>query len=233
SLIKGDSINLSAGRDIALTSTSASERYSNTWGTYVSGVSRIDAGSLNVQAGRDLTLTAAQVAARDDARLQAGRDVTLNTLSVSHGERIVRDARNRYELSTSREIGATVAAGGNLTIAAGQDVSARAADVTAGKQLAVGAGRDISATAGVQTQDSYIESYYKQRGFLSSRSNHMINSIKTERAQATTFTGDTAVLVAGRDVNVAGSNGGAPPEPAVPGGRGGENTAGGESRGAH
>ncbi|WP_175212378.1 hemagglutinin repeat-containing protein, partial [Achromobacter insolitus] len=75
SLIKGDAVTLKAGRDIALTSTSAAENFDSTWGTHVSGVSRVDAGNLNMQAGRDITLTAAQVSVKDDARLQAGRDI--------------------------------------------------------------------------------------------------------------------------------------------------------------
>ncbi len=60
SLIKGDNVALSAGRDIALTSTSASENNGATWGSYISGVSRVDAGNLSIQAGRDVTLTAAR-----------------------------------------------------------------------------------------------------------------------------------------------------------------------------
>ena len=64
SLIKGDKVALSAGRDIALTSTSASENNGNTWGSHLTGVARVDAGSLNMQAGRDLTLTATQVTVR-------------------------------------------------------------------------------------------------------------------------------------------------------------------------
>ncbi|PJI54336.1 hypothetical protein CTI14_16680, partial [Methylobacterium radiotolerans] len=105
SLIKGDNVALSAGRDIALTSTSASENNGATWGSYVSGVSRVDAGNLSMQAGRDINLTAAQVTATEDARLQAGRDINLATLQESHGESLVRNKKNRHDLSTSSEVG--------------------------------------------------------------------------------------------------------------------------------
>ena len=183
SLIKGDKVALSAGRDIALTSTSASENNGNTWGSHLTGVARVDAGSLNMQAGRDLTLTAAQVSVKDDARLQAGRDINFGTLTESHGESFALDSRNRHALSTSKEIGAAVAAGGNLTLVAGQDVNARAADVTAGKQLAVGAGRDINLIAGVESGSARDEMYYKTRGFLSSKTTHTIKSGDWEQAQ--------------------------------------------------
>jgi filamentous hemagglutinin len=206
SLIKGDNVALKAGRDIALTSTAASENFGSTWGTHVSGVARVDAGNLNMQAGRDITLTAAQVSVKDDARLQAGRDIALETLTESHGESLVLKKNNRHDLSTSSEVGATIAAGGNLTLVAGQDVNARAAEVTAGKQLAVGAGRDINLVAGVETGSAYDEVRYKTKSFLSSKTTHTITSSDWEQAKGSTFTGDTAVLMAGRDLNVVGSN---------------------------
>ncbi|WP_312428748.1 hemagglutinin repeat-containing protein [Achromobacter sp.] len=209
SLIKGDNVALSAGRDIALTSTSASENNGATWGSYVSGVSRVDAGNLSLQAGRDINLTAAQVTATEDARLQAGRDINLATLQESHGESLVRNKKNRHDLSTSSEVGSSIAADGNLALIAGQDVNARAADVTAGEQLAVGAGRDINLTAGVQTGSAYDETHYKKKGFMSSKTTHIKKAVDWEQSLATTFTGDTAVLMAGRDLNVSGSNVGA------------------------
>ncbi|WP_192492132.1 hemagglutinin repeat-containing protein [Achromobacter sp. ACM03] len=209
SLIKGDNVALKAGRDIALTSTSASENFGSTWGTHVSGVARVDADNLNMQAGRDITLTAAQVSVKDDARLQAGRDIALETLTESHGETLVLNKNNRHDLSTSSEVGSTIAAGGNLTLVAGQDVNARAAEVTAGKQLAVGAGRDINLVAGVETGSAYDEVRYKTKSFLSSKTTHTITSSDWEQAKGATFTGDTAVLMAGRDLNVVGSNVGA------------------------
>ena len=188
SLIKGDKVALSAGRDIALTSTSASENNGNTWGSHLTGVARVDAGSLNMQAGRDLTLTATQVTVKDDARLQAGRDINFGTLTESHGESFALDSRNRHALSTSKEIGAAVAAGGNLTLVAGQDVNARAADVTAGKQLAVGAGRDINLTSGVESAYTRRD-VLQNAGFLSSKTTHRLSETDLTQAVGSTFSG--------------------------------------------
>ena len=188
SLIKGDKVALSAGRDIALTSTSASENNGNTWGSHLTGVARVDAGSLNMQAGRDLTLTATQVTVKDDARLQAGRDINFGTLTESHGESFALDSRNRHALSTSKEIGAAVAAGGNLTLVAGQDVNARAADVTAGKQLAVGAGRDINLTSGVESAYTGTRCTTK-RGVSVVKTTHRLSETDLTQAVGSTFSG--------------------------------------------
>lgn len=205
SLIKGDNVALSAGRDIALTSTSASENNGATWGSYVSGVSRVDAGNLSMQAGRDINLTASQVTATEDARLQAGRDINLATLQESHGESLVRNKKNRHDLSTSSEVGSSIAADGNLTLIAGQDVNARAADVTAGEQLAVAAGRDINIGAGEASASARDEMYYKTKGFLSSKSTHSVDSQAWTQALGSTFSGDSAVIQAGRDFSLNAS----------------------------
>ena len=61
SSIKGGKVVLSAGRDIALTSTSASENYGSSWGVPDRRGARGCRQPL-MRAGRDLTLTAAQVA---------------------------------------------------------------------------------------------------------------------------------------------------------------------------
>lgn len=205
SRIQGDAVTLKAGRDIALTSTAASENFGSTWGSHVTGVARVDAGDLNLRAGRDINLTAAQVNAERNAGLQAGRDINLETLTERHGESIVINKKNRHDLSTSKEIGSSIAAGANLTLIAGQDVNARAADVTADKKLAVGAGRDINLTAGVESGSAYDELHYKKRGFLSSKTTHIINSTDWEQAKGSTFSGDNVVFQAGRDVSLNAS----------------------------
>ncbi|WP_286937330.1 hemagglutinin repeat-containing protein [Achromobacter sp. UBA4530] len=63
--------------------------------------------------------------------------------------------------------------------------------------------------AGVQTGSAYDETHYKTTGFMSSKTTHTKTARDWEQSLATTFTGDTAVLMAGRDLNVSGSNVGA------------------------
>jgi filamentous hemagglutinin len=206
-LIKGDTVALQAGRDINLTTTTASSTGTNTWSTYVSGVSRIDAGSLRVDAGQDLNLTAASLSIQNDARLQAGNDINLLTLQQVQGESVVFKKKNNTELERKTDVGTSINAGGALTLVAGQDVNATAASVTAGGQLAVGAGRDINVLAGEASGSVRDEHYQKTSGsWGSSYSKHSIDTGDWTQAEGSTFTGDSAVFMAGRDVNVVGSN---------------------------
>ena len=149
-----------------------------------------------MQAGRDLALTAAQVVAKDDARLQAGRDIVLDTLTESHGDRIARGSRNRHETRSSREIGADIAAGGNRRWSpARTSTRAAASRRTSNWPWAPGA---TSTSRLAWKRPTPTTSYSKKRGLLSSKTTHIIQSTDQTRAQASTFTGESTVVMAGR-----------------------------------
>ena len=109
-------------------------------------------------------------------------------------------------MRTTEDVGTQISTGGNLTLFATRDINAIAAQVAADKQLAAGAGRDINILAGDSSGYTYNESYLKTKGFLSSTSTHRISEASWTQAVSSTFTGDTAVLMARRDLNVVGSN---------------------------
>ncbi|MFY3137464.1 hemagglutinin repeat-containing protein [Achromobacter xylosoxidans] len=205
-LLKGDKVALSAGRDVNLKASTQSNASGGVSSTRVDGVARIDAGDLNVQAGRDVNAQAAGISATGDARIQAGNDINLTTEQERYAESYDYGKKNRSEMRSATEVGSRILAGGNLTLIAGQDVNARAAEVTSDKQLAVGAGRDINVVAGTDSNYAYSETYYKKRGFLSSKSEHRKTESDWTTSASSTFTGDSAVLMAGRDLNVVGSN---------------------------
>ncbi|WP_233437042.1 hemagglutinin repeat-containing protein [Achromobacter xylosoxidans] len=205
-LLKGDKVALSAGRDVNLKASTQSNASGGVSSTRVDGVARIDAGDLNVQAGRDVNAQAAGIAATGDARIQAGNDINLTTEQERYAESYDYGKKNRSEMRSATEVGSRIVAGGNLTLIAGQDVNARAVEVTSDKQLAVGAGRDINVVAGTDSNYAYSETYYKKRGFLSSKSEHRKTESDWTTSASSTFTGDSAVLMAGRDLNVVGSN---------------------------
>ncbi|WMD19452.1 hemagglutinin repeat-containing protein [Achromobacter seleniivolatilans] len=205
-LLKGDSVTLAAGRDINLTESTQSNASGGVSSTRVDGVARIDAGSLNAQAGRDFNAQAAAISATADARVQAGRDINLTTAEDRYAESYDYGKKNRAEMRSSTDVGTQIAAGGNLTLIAGQDVNAIAAQVSSDKQLAVGAGRDINVLAGDSAGYAYNETYFKQKGFLSSKTTHLKNETELTQAVGSTFGGDSVVMMAGRDMTVVGSN---------------------------
>ncbi|CUI92442.1 Filamentous hemagglutinin [Achromobacter xylosoxidans] len=205
-LLKGGAIALKAGRDINLSASTRSSASGGVSSTRIDGVSRIDAGTLDIQAGRDLSAQAAVIDATGDARIQAGNDINLTSAETRYAESFRYDSRNRAELRAATDVGTRIAAGGDLTLIAGNDVNARAADVSAAGALGVNARRDINVLAGDSAGYTYNETYFKEKGFLSSRKTHRKSETEWTQGVSSTFGGDTVAMLAGRDITVLGSN---------------------------
>ncbi|MFY3135428.1 hemagglutinin repeat-containing protein [Achromobacter xylosoxidans] len=218
-LFKGGTVTLQAGRDVNLAASTRSDASGGVSSTRIDGVARIDAGAFDIQAGRDIAIQAGVISATGDGRLRAEHDIDLGTAETRYAESFRYDSRNRAEMRAVAQVGTRIAAGGDLLLSADNDVNARAADVSAGQRLGVGATRDINVLAGNAAGHTYNETYFKDKGFLSSRKTHRKSEADWTEAVSSTFTGDQVTLMARRDVNVAGSNVAAQNELTLAGGR--------------
>jgi|GEM_PF-2225362 len=206
SRIEGDIVLLRAGQDIDLNSVVASEDVGSTSGTHLAGISQVKASELTAVAGQDLNMLAADVSVDGDAHLRAGRDVHLDPLTTHHAESIVGNAHNRHALHRSADQGTTITVDGNLTMAAGQDISATAAQINAQQHLAIDSGRDVDIRAGQDSGSAMQYTQYKKKKLLSSKTTKRIVVVKRQRAQASTLSGESIDVKAGRDMKVTGSN---------------------------
>ncbi|TKK02286.1 filamentous hemagglutinin [Pseudomonas fluorescens] len=100
--------------------------------------------NLAIDAGRDLTNRGALVAG-NDANLTAGRDLNLIAASDTRVKHETRDGGEKSSITTDvKNLAASVTAGGNLNMQAGQDVNIIGSNATAGKDLNIAAGRDLN-----------------------------------------------------------------------------------------
>ncbi|WP_392397933.1 hemagglutinin repeat-containing protein [Ralstonia mojiangensis] len=198
--IQGDQVLLSAGRDVNLTSTTVQTKNITTTGTNINQVASIDAGALSIQAGRDANLAAVAINTTGNATVTANRDVNLTAVRQSNEEHVVWGDKNRSDRSSYADAGTQIQTGGNLAIGAGQDVNATAAYANATGGIQVAAGRDVNLNAGQSHQDVRDEHYQSEKGFLSSKTTHTIDSAGQTNAVGTTLSGDTVTVAAGRDL---------------------------------
>ncbi|WP_232910572.1 filamentous hemagglutinin N-terminal domain-containing protein [Pseudomonas paralactis] len=100
--------------------------------------------NLAIDAGRDLTNRGALVAG-NDANITAGRDLNLIAASDTSVKHETRDGGEKSSITTDvKNLVASVTAGGNLNMQAGQDVNIIGSNATAGKDLNIAAGRDFN-----------------------------------------------------------------------------------------
>ncbi|NWD41581.1 two-partner secretion domain-containing protein [Pseudomonas yamanorum] len=104
-------------------------------------------GNLAIDAGRDLNNHGALVAG-NDANLSAGRDLNLVAVSDTSVIHNTIDGGEKSTITTDvKNLAASVMAGGNVNMQAGQDVNIIGSTATAGKDLNIQAGRDFNVTS--------------------------------------------------------------------------------------
>ncbi|RLK33530.1 two-partner secretion domain-containing protein [Cupriavidus plantarum] len=201
--------------------------------TVVNAGSRVKAGgSLTAVAGRDATLTASAIDAGGDAALVAGRDTTVTAAMDTRTQDAGAFSNKASQFTTSSydesTRAATIDAGGNVTLGAGQTavvnqilqgngIAAAQSDGT-GNVAILGSG--VSSTDGavklVATGDVTIGTVTEQHrsdswshsessGFMSKKETTTTSSTRDSVAVGSVVSGDTITGSAGRDMTIAGS----------------------------
>ncbi|WP_415186283.1 hemagglutinin repeat-containing protein [Photorhabdus akhurstii] len=207
--IQGDDRVTLTGRDITSASTVRGDE-ANRWldrpaGIYV----RNDKGALSLSAINNVQLTASDVknAGKDGhTEITAGHDLTLDALSTRRTEQGNWGKDNYRHLTQQQDIGSQITGAGEVTLQAGHDLQATAAQVNAGRQLTAQAGNNLTLTTGTASSDLVEHSKQTSKGWLSKSSVETHDEVHDRQALSTTFSGDKVNLQAGKDLNIRGSN---------------------------
>ncbi|SAL03722.1 filamentous hemagglutinin outer membrane protein [Caballeronia ptereochthonis] len=177
--------------------------------------SAIVAGSnVATRSGRDTTLTGATIAAGGNAAMIAGGDLTVTASkdTASHYEQSLGGSNAQHVSSSYDEQvnGSRVRAGGNATLAAGQNGSGNLAilgsNVTADKgSVALAATGDINVGSVSETHDSQHWEHKASSGLLSKTTTTDTGNAHDVIATGSTISGDTVTGAAGRDMTISGS----------------------------
>ncbi|MQQ99819.1 hemagglutinin repeat-containing protein [Glaciimonas soli] len=204
--ISGNRVGILAGRDVTMASTISSATSKNGTNIGISQVASVNADQLSIQSGRDINLTGTAINTTGDAAFVAGRDINLNTVTTQATSNVDYGNKNHLNETQTQAIGTAIQSGGNVTLAAGQDINANAAYVNADQNLVAAAGRDVNIASAEQTSSKDQEISTTSKGMLSSSSYHYTDQQQGTQAVGSTLSGDNVQVVAGRDVNVIGSN---------------------------
>lgn len=222
SIAAENSLNIQAAGDLTIASTTQSSataigasRFTRTGidrvaGLYVTGAVKNNNPTLIATAGKNLTVTGAQIinSSTGATQLHAGQDIALSTITTAQDDNAVWNTKNHSRLATSQDVGTEITTQGALSLQAGRDITARAANVISqGSQgaITVDAARDITLEAGRATAVNDQARRYTTSGTLSSTTTTTRDLFDQTTSLATSFSGQSVKANAGRDVNVVGS----------------------------
>ncbi|WP_238349008.1 hemagglutinin repeat-containing protein [Pantoea vagans] len=169
--------------------------------------------SLSLKAGNDIAVTGANLKAGSDLLLNAWNDIAITgNQNVTGSEQ--SGSGNRWQkvdatsTKTVNTVGSQIAAGGNMTMQAGHDLTVTASGINAGKNAALAAGNDLNLNSATTSQNDVqgkreTHSTGLDRTTLTSGGNLALQAGRDLNSQAAGLAADKDVtLQAGRDVNL-------------------------------
>ncbi|NMM07116.1 hemagglutinin repeat-containing protein [Polaromonas sp.] len=217
----GSALIATAGRDLNVqttTSSATNQTFSNGSANTFSrtGIDRVaglyvsnPGGVLVASAGRDVNLIAGVIANSGQGGItviDARRNLNLGVVNTSSSSALVRDADNYLKDSQSAELGSQIQAAGNLRLAAGVDLNAKAASVQAQGALLATAGNNVNITAGQKSNGYSFGLTTSESDLFSSTSTIERRASQQASAVGASLGGNTITVVAGQDLSVEGSN---------------------------
>lgn len=218
-----NSMNLTAGQDINIQSTTNSTTAQNGSAaasrTHLDRVAGIYVGrsdgsvstnptSLIAQAGRDFNLLAAEIANHTTAAsaFTANRNINLQTLQTESSQTLSTQSNHHSHTENTaqqKDNGSTINTVGALNLQAGQNITAKAANITSEQgAINLNAGQNITLEAGQQTHHFDAELQQKSRSVLSSKNSTRADGITDTQALGTTVSGNTVTATAGNNMTV-------------------------------
>jgi len=222
-IIAATGLSASAGRDlnVVTTTSSATNQTGNTSsnsfsmtgidrvaGLYVTG-GALGTGTLVASAGRDANIIAGVISnsgANGNIVISAGNNLNLGTVTTTSSSLQSRGEDHFLRDSQTAEVGSQLQAAGNLSLIAGNDLNARAANVQAGGDLTASAGSNINIIEGRKTNSFGFALTTAESDIFSSSSTTERRSSEQNNAIGSSVGGNTVTVVAGKDINVRGSN---------------------------
>ncbi|SDS13035.1 hemagglutinin repeat-containing protein [Pseudomonas trivialis] len=198
---KGD-VNVSASH--TLNSGNIGSRSS--FSTLAQQGSVVEAGrDLHVVAGRDISAVGSQLNATRDLAMAATGNVNLGAVTNEQ-----HSASNSKKVTSKedhvQQVGTSLVAGGDLSLSAGNDLTATASRASAGQQAYLYAGNDLALNAAQNSDYSYYRKTKTSSGLLSSSQKTRIDSSNQIAQQGSSISGDTVVVRAGRDIGTTASD---------------------------
>lgn len=169
--------------------------------------------SLSLKAGNDIAVTGANLKAGSDLLLNAWNDIAITgnqnvTGSAQSGSGNRWQKVDATSTKTVNTVGSQIAAGGNLAMQAGHDLTVTASSINAGKNAALAAGNDLNLNSATTSQNDVkgkreTHSTGLDRTTLTSGGDLALQAGRDLNSQAAGMAADKDVtLQAGRDVNL-------------------------------
>ena len=202
-------VSLTADNNITMQDTVLHEKNQDVLHTTAGIAVKGKDGVLLMEAGKDIHLTGATLEALGDNGsliLKAGNNIHLDTDTLEAKKDMTENSDNYIRTYRKTETANTLAAGKTITLAAGENLSARNTTVLSENgQITVAVKGDVNLENGYNESRDDYGLKYKERGLLSSKTTTIKSRDESKTVTASTLSGDAVQITAGGNTNMTGS----------------------------
>ena len=202
-------VSLTADNNITMQDTVLHEKNQDVLHTTAGIAVKGKDGVLLMEAGKDIHLTGATLEALGDNGsliLKAGNNIHLDTDTLEAKKDMTENSDNYIRTYRKTETANTLAAGKTITLAAGENLSARNTTVLSENgQITVAAKGDVNLENGYNESRDDYGLKYKERGLLSSKTTTIKSRDESKTVTSSTLSGDAVQITAGVNTNMTGS----------------------------
>ena len=202
-------VSLTADNNITMQDTVLHEKNQDVLHTTAGIAVKGKDGVLLMEAGKDIHLTGATLEALGDNGsliLKAGNNIHLDTDTLEARKDMTENSDNYIRTYRKTETTNTLAAGKTITLAAGENLSARNTTVLSENgQITAAAKGDVNLENGYNESRDDYGLKYKERGLLSSKTTMIKSHDESKTVTASTLSGDAVQITAGGNTNMTGS----------------------------
>ena len=202
-------VSLTADNNITMQDTVLHEKNQDVLHTTAGIAVKGKDGVLLMEAGKDIHLTGATLEALGDngsLLLKAGNNIHLDTDTLEAKKDMTENSDNYIRTYRKTETANTLAAGKNITLAAGENLSARNTTVLSENgQITAAAKGDVNLENGYNESRDDYGLKYKERGLLSSKTTTIKSRDESKTVTSSTLSGDAVQITAGGNTNMTGS----------------------------
>ena len=210
SLVGDKKVLLEAENNITAKSTTEKLAHQDVLHTTAGIAVKGDEGVLVASAGKNIELVGATLSVlgkNGSVILSAGENISLDTKKLHSEKDMTESAENYLRTKRGTELGTEIRADGNISIAAGNDLTARAATIASAEgTTSLAAGNDIRLTAGRESAEDHYGHRHTESGFLSSTRTTIRIDSAADEARGTLITGKEVNLTAKQDVTLQAAN---------------------------
>jgi filamentous hemagglutinin len=140
-------------------------------------------------------------------QITAAQDINLSTVTIAEQNNSIRNTKNYVKHGGTQDIGSTIQTNGDITLNAGNDFNAKAANITSETgAINITATKDINITEGRETSNFDTARKVKKSSTFSSKTKSQRDVFESDNSISSNLSADNITLQAGNDLTVRGSN---------------------------